>query len=381
MIISRILDVPKQSFLMLGPRGSGKSTWLKQMLPDAYVVDLLDETLFQHLLVDPGQFAAMLRAVPLEQWVVVDEIQRLPNLLNEVHRFIEERGIKFALCGSSARKLKRAGVNLLAGRAFRRFMHPFLPEEIGGTFSLDDAMRYGLLPVIWDSTSRDEALQAYSEMYLKEEIHAEALIRNLPGFSRFLPIAALYNGQTINASNIAREAGVARTTVNGYLDILEETLMCFRVPAYEAKLRVRERKLSKWYWCDPGVQRTMKRTRGSLTPEEKGALFEGMVAQLIRAYKDYRKICDEFFYWASSGTSSVEVDFLLARGDEFVAVEVKSGNAFSESWCRGLRAISGLKGLTRRIIVYPKGPTLQTEDNIDIFSFATFASLLAEGSF
>jgi len=173
----------------------------------------------------------------------VDEIQRLPNLLNEVHRFIEEKRLRFVLCGSSARKLKRAGVNLLAGRVLRRFMHPFVPAELGKRFDLEKALRFGLLPVVWDSAEKEETLAAYTQMYLKEEIQAEALVRNLPGFARFLPLAALFNSQVINTTNIARESGVARTTVTGFLEILEETLLCFKVPAYEARLRVRERKL------------------------------------------------------------------------------------------------------------------------------------------
>jgi len=171
-------------------------------------------------------------------------------------------------------------------------MHPFVPEELDKQFDVNHALQYGLMPIVLDSTGKNETLKTYAQLYLKEEIQAEALVRNLSGFARFLPIAALYHGQTINVSNIAREAGVARTTAAGYLDILEETLLCFRLPAYEAKLRVRERKLPKWYWCDPGLVRAMKQSSGSLTPEERGPLFEGLVAQLLRAYKDYRSIFD-----------------------------------------------------------------------------------------
>ena len=227
---------------------------------------------------------------------------------------------------------------------------------------------------------KDETLSAYAQLYLKEEIQAEALVRNLPGFARFLPLAALFHGQTVNVSNIAREAGVARTTAAGYLDILEETLLCFRLPAYEAKLRVRERKLPKWYWCDPGIVRAMKRTSGETSAEERGALFEGLVAQLLRAYKDYRGICDEVYYWAPSGKSKTEVDFLLVQGAERVAVEAKSGNTFAEGWCKGLRAVAQLEGLRRRIIVYPRGPVLQTKDGIDVLPFQVFADQLAGNS-
>ncbi len=376
-MLPRIIKAPEKTFFLMGPRGSGKSTWLRASFPEAHVVDLLSEETYQRLLASPRVFADELRAVPSEKWVIIDEIQRLPNLLNEVHRFIEEKRLRFVLCGSSARKLKRAGVNLLAGRALHRFMHPFVPEELGEQFDVEEALRYGLLPIVWDSTARQETLSAYAQLYLKEEIQTEALVRNLPGFARFLPLAALFHGQTLNVSNIAREAGVARTTVGGYLDILEETLLCFRLSAYEAKLRVRERKLPKWYWGDPGIVRVMKRTTGTLAPEERGALFEGMVAQLIRAYKDYHGSCDDMYYWAPSGRSGTEVDFLLVRGENLIAVEAKSGAMFTEAWCKGLRAVTQLKGLQRRIVVYPRGPVLRTEDGIDVLPLPHFAALLA----
>ena len=202
--------------------------------------DLLDEGLYQALLTDPSLFASRLRAVKPGHWIWVDEVQRLPNLLNEVHRFIEDRRQRFILTGSSARKLRRTGVNLLAGRALTQTMYPLLPEELGRDFDLDAVLRFGSLAIVWDSDSRREVLEAYVQTYLKEEIQAEALARNLAGFSRFLPVAALFHGQTLNASALARDAGVSRMTVSGYLDILEDTLLAFRLPAYEGKLRVRE---------------------------------------------------------------------------------------------------------------------------------------------
>jgi predicted AAA+ superfamily ATPase len=377
-MLKRILNPPSQSFFLLGPRGTGKSTWLRALFPDAHLIDLLSEATYQGLLANPASLANQLRAVHPGKWVIIDEVQRLPALLNEVHRFIEQKRLKFVLCGSSARKLKRSGVNLLAGRALNRSMHPFVPEELGESFDVDNALQFGLLPIVWDSVEKSETLAAYAQLYLKEEIQAEALVRNLSGFARFLPIAALYQGQALNVSNIAREAGIARTTVVGYLEILEETLLCFRLPAFEAKMRVRERKLPKWYWCDPGLVRAIKRSSGVLIPEETGALFEGLVAQLLRAYIDYRRIFDVMYYWAPAGSVKTEVDFILLRNREFVAVEVKSGRVFSKRWCRGLRAIADLKGLQRRVIVYPHGPLLRTEDGIDVMSFDYFAGLLAE---
>jgi len=376
-MLRRELKAPAQSFFLLGPRGSGKSTWLRAEFPNAHFVDLLSEATYQSFLAEPGLFAAELRAVDTDRWVVVDEVQRLPNLLNEVHRFMEKRRMRFVLCGSSARKLKRADVNLLAGRALKRTMHPFIPTELSERFDLQQALRFGLLPIVWDSSEPEETLAAYAQLYLREEIQAEAVVRNLPGFSRFLPIAAIYHGQTVNVTNMARETGIARTTAIGYLEILEDTLLCFRVPGLEAKLRVRERKHPKWYWCDPGMVRAMKRSAGPVLPEEKGALFEGLVAQLLRASRDYGGTCDDISHWAWGGRVT-EVDFILTRGAERIAIEVKSGRQFQERWCRGLRAIAPLDGLVKRLIVYPEGPALRTEDGIDVMPFQRFAELILD---
>lgn len=377
MAFKRIIKRPEQSFFLLGPRGTGKSTWLREHFSNAHWVDLLNESLFQRLVARPETFVDQLRSLPKDKWVVVDEVQRLPNLLNEVHRSIESEGRRFVLCGSSARKLYRAGVNLLAGRALIKHMHPFVPEEVKGAFHLEDVFSTGMLPVVWGSTDRIASLEAYTQLYLQAEIQAEALVRNLSGFARFLPVAALLHGQTLNASNVSREAGVARNTVGDYLTILEETLLCFRVPAFEAKLRLRERRSPKWYWCDPGLVRAMKQRLGPVTPEERGALFEGMVAQTLRAYRDYEGAYDRMGYWQPASAVGTEVDFVLTRGEAKVAVEVKSGESFHDSWCRGLRAIRELGGLTRRILVYPDGPELRLADGIEVMPYLRFVELLA----
>jgi predicted AAA+ superfamily ATPase len=379
MSVSRVLGIPDSSFFLWGCRGTGKSTWLRQRFPNAPWFDFLDEALFHRLLANPGLFAARLRALAPETWVVLDEVQRVPGLLNEVHRAMEAQRLRFVLCGSSARKLKRAGVNLLGGRAVVRRMHPFLPEELGAEFDLESTLRTGLLPLVWDSVDRAERLEAYTHLYLKEEIQAEALVRNLPGFARFLPIAALFHGQVLNVSNIARDAGVARTTVEGYLDILDQTLLTFRLPAYQARLRVRERRLPKLYWTDPGLTRAVKRSFGEVGLEERGALFEGLVAQYLRAAADYYRTGYEVFYWSSGTGRGSEVDFLVKRDERFVAVEVKSGDNFLESWCRGLRTMSELPRLCRRLVVTPTLGPLLTHDGIEVRSFLDFAGLVRSG--
>lgn len=362
----RILKPPAQSFFLLGARGTGKSTWIKAHFPEAKTFDLLDEGLYQSFLKDPSLFAGALNILPSPKWVVVDEVQRLPELLNEAHRFIENRGFRFVLCGSSARKLKKAGTNLLAGRALKRIMHPFVPEELGGDFSLEKALTYGTLPLIWQAESKSESLAAYAELYLKEEIQAEAVVRNLPGFARFLPIAALFHAQTLNVSSLAREAGVSRTTVHGYLQILEDTLMAFRLPAFEGRLRVRERKHPKLYWVDAGIVRALKGHLSPLSREERGPLLEGWVANLLRVYGEQGPLFDSLHYWAPAEARRTEVDFLLQKGSRFLALEVKSRERVDSESLLGLRAIRELKQVGKRILVYAGKLAQRTPDGIEI---------------
>ncbi len=375
----RILEPPKGSFFLLGPRGTGKSTWLQAAFPRAHVINLLDEARYQSYLADAGRFAAELRVLPPKTTVVVDEVQRIPALLNEVHRMIEERRLRFALCGSSARKLRTGGTNLLAGRAAHRFMHPLVPEEMGEAFDLAGALRWGTIPVIWNAPDRSDALEAYAQLYLKQEVQAEALVRNLPGFARFLPIAALFHGQVLNTSALARDAGVARNTVQGYLSVLEDTLLTFSLPAFEARLRVRERKHPKLYWADSGLPRAMKRQLGPPTAEERGHLFEGWIASVLRAYRDYRGLFEDWHYWAPGKGTEIEVDFVLSRGASRVAIEIKSGRQVPDRALRGLRAIGELKGMRRRLVVYLGDTRMKTHDGIEIFPLSGFLKLLERG--
>jgi len=373
----RLLRPPKGSFFLFGPRGTGKSTWLRQEFPRAHTFNLLEESRYQFYLADIGRFAAELATIPPGSVVVIDEVQRIPALLNEVHRHIEEHGMRFVLCGSSARKLKAGGTNLLAGRAVRRCMHPLVAEEMGADFDLDAVLRWGSLPVIWSAPDRRDALLAYAQMYLREEIQAEALVRNLQGFARFLPIAALFHGQTINVTGMARDAGVARGTAQGFLSILEDTLLTFSLPAFEARLRVQERKHPKLYWVDAGLPRAIKQQLDAPTAEERGHLFEGWVASQLRAYKDYRDLFDDWAYWAPGKQSTVEVDFLLRRGRKYVAVEVKSTRAPSNPDLKGLRAIADLPGVVRRIVIFRGERPMRSADGIEMLPVPVFLRELA----
>jgi predicted AAA+ superfamily ATPase len=377
---ARILKQPSSSFFLLGPRGTGKSTWIGQVLPKAIRFDLLDEALYQAHLAQPGLLADKLRTLARGSWVVIDEVQRLPSLLNEVHRFIEERRLRFVLCGSSARKLKQSGTNLLAGRALQKRMFPFLPEELGSDFNLDTALSIGTLPIVWSNEQPGEVLAAYVQTYLKEEIQAEALVRNLPGFARFLPIAALFHGQALNVSSLARDAGVARVTVAGYVDILEDTLLAFRLPAFETRMRVRERKLPKLFWIDAGIVRALKRQLGPLAVEERGSLLEGFVANVLHAYQSYRSLYDEMYYWRPADSASTEVDFLLQKGRSYLAIEVKTAPRYRRAMSAGLVAIAVLPGLVRRVVVYGGSARLKTEDGIDVLPVSGFFREIENGS-
>ena len=364
---TRSLKPPGSSFFLFGPRGTGKTTWVRHEYPEAHRIDLLDEALYQSFLADAGRFAGELQAVDPGAWVFVDEIQRLPGLLNEVHRHIETSGLRFILTGSSARKLKRAGVNLLGGRAVHTRMYPFLPHELGTDFDLDTVLRHGSLPVVWNADDRAAALRSYVQLYLKEEIKGEALVRNLAGFARFLPVAALFHGQTLNVASAARDAEVSRTTLAGYVEILEDTLVAFRMPAYDPKLRVRERKHPKLYWIDPGMARAAAGRFRELDPRERGPLFEGWIATVLASYRDYQDGFDEMYYWAPTGARDTEVDFLLLRDGDSVAIEAKVSSRVHDRHLAGLRAVAPLPGLRRRILTYTGPRRMRTPDGIDIW--------------
>lgn len=375
----RLLQAPSSSFFLFGMRGVGKTTWARDRFPDAYGIDLLREDAYQSHMVDPRLFRRKLADLPPGSWVVVDEIQRLPALLNEIHSLIEEKGLRFVLLGSSARKLRRAGVNLLGGRALQRTLSPLLPSEVGSDFSMDDVLRFGSLPLIWNSASKRDQLEAYVQLYLKAEIQAEALVRNLPGFARFLPVASLFHGQVLNVEGLARDSGVARSTVQGYLDILEDTLLAFRVRAFEGRLRVKERRHPKLYWLDSGVARAARKQYHAPSPEERGSLFEGLIAQLLRAHQELdSSLYDELYYWAV-GKTALEVDFLLQRGDHFTAIEVKARERLDSAAFAGLKALDELPNVSRRILVYLGEHRLRHETGVEVLPFASFLEELGKG--
>ena len=370
---NRIIAFPKTvSFFLIGVRGSGKTALLKRLFPNALYIDLLDEALYQSYLANVSLFYEKISAFKKDGLVIVDEIQRMPRLLNEVHRLIESTSQRFILTGSSVRKIKKAGVNLLAGRAGMIHLHPFVPEELGSDFNLAMALRYGLLPVIYSSSDREFSLKAYGQTYLKEEIKAEALVRNLPGFTRFLEIAGLYHGQTVNMSAIARECQISRDAVRDFFSILEDTMLGFFLSAYTPKLRLRERKHRKFYFIDPGLVRTLKKNCGPVHTEEKGTLFEGLIALILKAYGDYFSLFKNMYYWVPAEARKTEVDFLLEVDRGLIAIEVKSNTQVSSKDYKGLKAIGKLSSVKKRILIYLGKDIRKTKEGIEIWPFDTF---------
>ena len=375
-IIARRLDLREllrhKSHFLFGPRQTGKSFLIRHTLEDARVYNLLNSEVFLTLSQHPTRLAEELR--PDEKTVVIDEIQRLPGLLNEVHRLIEERGIHFLLTGSSARKLRQGGVNLLGGRARVKHLHPFIYPELGAHFDLHRALRAGLLPGIYFSDNPDADLAAYAGAYLQQEIVAEGATRNVPAFSRFLKVAALCNARIVNFTNIGSDAQVPRTTIYEYFDILKDTLLIRELPAWKMTKKRKPLMTSKYYFTDVGVVRALQgRTVSPETPEY-GDAVETYVMHELSAYIDYEAE-QSLAYWRT--TTGFEVDFIL--GDH-TAIEVKAKAVVSTSDLKGLRALAE-ESLLRRYICVCLEPRPRRVGNIEVLPLASFLESLWSGEF
>ena len=336
--LARFLRDPETHYFLFGPRGTGKSTWLGMVHPEALVLDLLAPELERRYAARPERLRELVAGNPDAEIVVVDEVQKVPALLDVVHQLIEaDSGQRFVLTGSSARKLKRAGVDLLAGRAVLRSMHPFLAAELGERFDLELALRQGLLPLVWDSDRPEETLQAYVSLYLKEEVQAEGMVRNVGNFSRFLEAVSFSQASVLNTSEVARECEVSRKTVEGYIEILEDLLLSFRLPVFTRRARRHVTAHPKFYWFDAGVYRSVRPGGPLDRPEEiAGAALEGLVAQHLRAWIDYTDPRFSLSFWRTK--SGAEVDFVIYGPEGFWAIEVKhSGNVRGKD-LRGLKA-------------------------------------------
>jgi predicted AAA+ superfamily ATPase len=322
--INRFFKEPSYSFFLFGPRGTGKSTLIHSLYKEAIWVDLLKPDILRSYLAYPERLEELIEGQPHISTIVIDEIQKAPGLLTVIHSLIESKKNKrFILTGSSARKIKRMDADLLGGRAIKRMMHPFIAAELGDEFDLEKALSYGLVPLIFMSDNPEDTSRAYMSLYVHEEVQSEGLIRNVGDFSRFLEVISFSHGAILNTSNIAREAQVNRKTVENYIAILEDLLLCFKVPVFTKKA-LRDLKVQpKFYLFDTGVYRGL-RPKGILDmPQEiAGVALEGLVAQHLRAWVDYSAGKNNLYFWQTR--SGVEVDFVVYGESGFWAIEVKN---------------------------------------------------------
>ncbi len=379
---TRLAAVPDHSFFLFGPRATGKTTWLRRHLNDAQWFNLLLDDDYLPLLGSARLLRERVEAQPPGSWVVVDEVQRLPGLLNEVHDLISRHGdtYKFALSGSSARKLRRLDVNLLAGRVIERAMFPLVAKELGSDFSVDAVLRFGSLPGIYsDERYRVEKLRAYVHTYLRQEIQQEALVKDLGSFHRFLKVAALMHGQVVNQAAISRDAAVARTTVQRYFETLVDTLVGYLVPAWQPKAKVREYGKPKFYFFDPGVVRAISDVVDEpLADAETGALLEGLILHELRAAIAYKGLGGEISYWSTPG--SKEIDFVWVKGARRVAIEVKNSRQWRAEYAKTINEFLDAGTITRGFVVY-RGKERYRSGKVDGLPVEDFLSLIYTDSF
>ncbi len=378
-MVQRLLPAPDSSFFLLGPRGTGKTTWIGQRFPAAPVYDLLRSDEHLRLARDPAAFGRECDSLPERSWIVVDEVQRVPALLDEVQRLMTRRKQRFVLSGSSARKLRRGGANLLAGRAELKSLFPFTLAELGFERDLESTLEYGLLPLAVTGRKPRVFLKAYVETYLREEVLAEAIVRQIGPFARFLEVAARVNGQMVNVTGIARDAQVARPTVQDYFQILVDTLIAFWLPAWRAKKSVKQVAHPKLYLFDCGVARHLA-GYGHLPvhPQERGFLLETFLLHELRAHLHYREIDAPVHFWRTH--DGTEVDFVVETERGPVAIEVKSSERWDPRFGAGLGRFRAEHPGTRSAWgVYCGARSLQVGD-LRVLPWKTFLRQLAEGA-
>ena len=369
----------QETFFLWGPRQTGKTTLLQATYPDALRIDLLKADEFRRYIQNPELLRTTLAVGEQPRQIVIDEIQKVPQLLDEVHWLHENQGIRFALCGSSARKVKRGHANLLGGRALRYELHGLTTPELGEAFDLTRLLNHGYLPTIYLSDSPTRLLNGYVADYLKEEIAAEGLVRNLPTFSEFLNIAALSDAEMVNFSTIARDCGVSSHTIKGYFQILEDTLLGRWLPAYRKRPKRRVIGAPKFYFVDVGVVNYLGR-RGQLQPGSElfGKAFENWVFHELSAHNAYSEAFATLSYWRL--TTGVEVDFIV--NDMEVAIEAKATVKVTADHLRNLRSlVKDHPRVKKRVLVCLETQSRKTEDGILIISAKEFCEQLAARDF
>jgi len=367
---------PEQSFFLWGPRQTGKSSLLRASYPDARRIDLLETDTFARYASAPHRLREEILAAA-DHFVVVDEVQKVPALLDEVHWLIENRGLAFALCGSSARKVRRGHANLLGGRAVRYEMFGFVSVELGADFDLDRALNHGLLPPHYLADDPRPRVRSYVGDYLREEIAAEGLVRRLPAFADFLRIAAIGDTEPVSYSNIARECGVSSPTVKAHYGILEDTLLGRLLPAYVRRQKRRIARAPKFYFADVGVVNELAR-RGTLEPggELYGKALENWVFHELSAHRAYSARWYDIAYWRPA--AATEVDFVVGHIE--AAIEVKATQRVASQHLKGLHAIAAEHpDVGQRILVCLEARPRRTESGIDILPAREFVRRLWAG--
>ena len=363
----------KKSHFLFGPRGTGKSSLIKHDVGDqALIIDLLHSETYMRLMANPSQIESMI-ALNEKPFVVIDEIQRVPELLNEVHRLIENKQIRFLLTGSSARKLKKHGVNLLAGRARQAELYPLSYHEFS-TFNLPHYLQYGGLPMVVLSDEPEEDLDAYVHTYLEEEIKAEALVKNLPAFSRFLQLSALTSGTTLNFTSIASDAGVSSMTLREYYQILEDSFLGFLVLPWQHSIKRKAIATARFYYFDTGVKNRLAGIRA--IPDQTdlfGQAFEHFIAMELRAYISYARKKLPLCFWRT--TEGHEVDFVIGNQ---VAIEVKAAKRISAKHLKGLRYLMKENKIEKYYMV-SQDPIALKEEGIYILPWDNFLKRLWDG--
>jgi len=382
-MFTRTLVPPKSSFFLLGPRATGKSTWLRKQLSGAAWFNLLESDLFFTLLRDPSELRRRVLATA-PGWVVIDEVQKLPILLDEVHAIMSAhpKRYEFALTGSSARKLRRGSANLLAGRAVNRSMSPLTLAEVDGAVPMADLLRFGGLPGLWsaldDARARIELLEAYAGNYIREEVQQEAAVKNLQSFGRFLSVASLANAQVVNVTGLARDAGVARTTVQSYFEVLTDTLLGTWLPAWQKKARIRQVEHPKFYFFDPGVARTLAgRIHDPVESAERGPLLETWILHELRAHSSYAGVAGALSYFRTA--SGVEIDFIWSRGKKHVGIEVKATDRWRSEHAKSLHVALD-EGIVGRAFAVYLGERPLRDGKVAVLPVEEFAAELVRGN-
>ena len=375
MYTRTIIPPAQKSFFLFGPRGVGKTTWAKQTFPDALYFDLLEPATFNKLITNPQELEKFIDK-DYSGWVIIDEIQRVPELLNQVHRLIELRKYKFLLTGSSARKLRKMGQNLLAGRALVYHLHPLTVRELGQDFDLDEMLKFGGLPGVFVNDDKKKFLDSYVQTYLQEEIQQEGITRNLGGFARFLETASFSQGSVLNVSAVAREAMVERKVVENYFNILEDLLTAVRIPVFSKKAKRKLVTHTKFYFFDTGIYQTI-RPRGPLDrPEEiYGVALESLFLQNLWAVNDYFNFGYKIYYYRT--VLGAEVDFILYGERGIVAFEIKRSDKISRSDFRGLKSFLSDYPMAKGILVYG-GARKMHEENINVIPISEALKTLAD---